>query len=396
MTRSRLTAAAVTLAAIALLTHVTACDANGAGGGSNSTPTGAPSDDASDAASLESVLLPVITEQMEQMQIPGLIVVVQTPDRGSYEVALGVADVETEEPMALDMHVRIGSNTKTMTATVILQLVQEGELGLDDPLAPYFPGVDTNAATVRQALNMTSGIPTYSTNPFLNRLADDPAKIWTSDDLFATIAGRPPTFPTGDGWEYSNTNYLMLGLIAEQHGGASLGELITDRLFTPLQMSGCSMPAPDDATLPSPSPRGYQYSTLWDPEASPPGPVLPLVDVTDINPSWGFGAGEAICTAADMVIWADALVSGELLDEAMQDERFDFVTGGSLPYGLGVGDFGGLIGHNGQISGFQTQVTSRATDGTVIVVFTNVTQAPDLQLPATTLSALISRAIPAG
>ncbi|MDQ0893453.1 hypothetical protein [Agromyces ramosus] len=89
------------------------------------------------------------------------------------------------------------------------------------------------------------------------------------------------------------------------------------------------------------------------------------------------------------------LVSGELLDPAMQAERMEFVTSGALPYGLGISDFNGLVGHNGQISGYQTQATVRAADGTVIVVLTNVTQAPDLQYPATTLSELISRAIPA-
>ncbi|WP_448811180.1 serine hydrolase domain-containing protein [Agromyces bauzanensis] len=392
MTSTRPTNTMILLAAIAVatLTTLTACTA-----GSTVAPTEAPPGSSSADASLESAILPVLTEQMEELQVPGLVAIIDSPDRGTYEVALGVADVDTEEPMRMDDHFRVGSNTKTMTATVILQLADEGKLALDDPLAPYFPGVDTNGATLRQALNMTSGIPTYTTDPFLNGLADAPQRVWTADDLFATIAGQPPEFAPGAGWDYSNTNYLMLALIAEQVGGASLGDLITERVFAPLGMTGCSLPQADDATLPSPFSRGYQYGTKWD-EPSPPADLPALVDVTDFNPSWGFGAGEAICTAADMAIWAEALVTGELLSPEMQAERLEFVQNDvNFPYGLGIGKLNGLVGHNGHMSGYMTQATVRESDGTVIVVLTNITQAPGGALPATNISEWISRAIPA-
>lgn len=390
MTRTRPTIAAIAVAAIAVVTTLTACTA-----GSTDARTDAPTGSASADASLESAVLPVLTEQMEELQVPGLVAIVDSPDRGTYEVALGVADVDTEEPMELDDHFRVGSNTKTMTATVILQLAEEGKLALDDPLAPYFPGVDTNGATIRQALNMTSGIPTYTTDAFLNRLADAPQRVWTAEELFAEIAGKPAEFAPGEGWDYSNTNYLMLGLIAERVGGASLGELITERVFTPLGMSGCSIPRADDATLPTPFSRGYQYGTKWD-EPSPPAELPPLVEVTNFNPSWGFGAGEAICTAADMAIWAEALVSGDLLSDEMQAERLEFVPNDvNFPYGLGIGKLNELVGHNGHMSGYMTQATVRESDGTVIVVLTNVTQAPSGALPATNISEWISRAIPA-
>ncbi len=253
--------------------------------------------------------MPVLTAQMEQMQVPGLVAIVQTPDGEAYQAALGLADVETEEPMAIEDHFRIGSITKTLTATVILQLVDEGMLELDDPLAPYFPNVDTNGATVRQALNMSSGIPPYTTAAFMQVQAADTAKVWTPDEVLGLVAGLPPTFPAGEGKEYSNTNYTMLGLIAEQVGGAPLSELLEDRIFTPLGMTECSAEA-EDTTIPAPRSHGYQWGAYWDGEGTPP----PMVDVTDWNMSWGFGTGEAICTAADMAIWANALHSGELLD----------------------------------------------------------------------------------
>ena len=381
------TLAATTLA-IAVVT-LTAC-ASGEAGQTNSAST----EVAATQGSLESAILPIVNEQMEEMGIPGVVAVVVSPDRGTYEVAAGVANIDTNEPMKVENHFRIGSISKTLTATVVLQLAQEGKFGLDDPLAPYFPALDTNGATIRQALNMTSGIPTYTPDQFLNDLANNPARVWTPEELLATTVGQPAEFAAGDGWDYSNTNYVMLGLIAEQHGGASLGKLVADRIFTPLQMTGCSMPAQADSTIPAPYSHGYQYGPAWD-NPSPPAPKPDLIDVTNFNPSWGFGAGEAICTAADMAIWARALVAGDLLDPEMQGERLDFVTEGAMPYGLGIAKLNGLTGHQGHITGFQTQTSSRASDGTVIVVLTNVTQAPDGELPATKISELISRAIPA-
>jgi len=352
--------------------------------------------------SLESMLLPMLTEQQEAMQVPGLVVVVELPSRGRFEMALGVADVGTGESMTAGHRFRIGSITKTMTATVVLQLVQEGRVGLDDPLAAHLPesavraGLDTNGATIRQALNMTSGIPTYTTMPFLNGLAGDPARVWTPADLFATVAGRPPRFAAGTGWEPSNTNYVVLGAIAERVGGAPISELFADRCFRPLGLSGCSLPRAGDAALSSPFSRGYQYGTRWDPAPSPPADVPPLVDVTHIDPSWAFGAGDGIGTARDLARWTRALVTGELLDPALQRERLQFAPGSDPPYGLGIARYGGLLGHNGQVSGYFTQAASRTSDGTIIVVLTNVTQTPDLRYPAIELSQRISDAIPVG
>ena len=355
---------------------------------STASPTAVPQGE----AVLESIVLPVITEQMAAMQVPGMVAIVQTPDGDTYKVALGVADVETGEPMQLSDHFRIGSITKTLTATVILQLVDEGKLGLDDPLAPYFPGVDTNGATIRQALDMTTGIPGYTGDAFMQGQAADPQKVWTPDEVLAIVAGRPSLFAAGDGWDYSNTNYTMLGLIAERVGGAPLGELIDARIFAPLDMAGCSVPAADDTTIPSPRSHGYQWGAYWDGQGTPP----PMVDVTDWNMSWGFGTGEAICTAPDLLIWAHALVSGELLDPATQTERLGGLSGadGAVPYGLGIANLNGLIGHNGSIAGFQSQAAVRQSDGTAIVVLTNLSMSPDLQTPASAISNAISQALP--
>lgn len=350
----------------------------------------------SQSPSLEGTLRPVVTELMENMQIPGLIVHVQTPDRGTWQAALGVSDTSTQAPMDVADHVRAGSITKSFTATVILQLAQEGKLALDDPLAPYLPGVDTNGATIRQALQLTSGIPDYTTVPFLNALADDPQRVWSPQELISTVAGEPPMFPPGRGWYYSNTNYVMLGVIAEQVTGEPLRQLIADRIFVPLELTGCSMPTATDAAIPGPRSRGYQLGTDWGRPDTPPAPLPALVDVTDNNPSWAYGAGAAICTVADLAIWGRALAEGELLEPEMQAQRLAYVPAGDprAKYGLGVVDINGLVGHNGEISGYMSQTARRESDGTVIVVLSNLMLAPDNSEPATVISELISRALP--
>jgi len=346
--------------------------------------------------SLEATLLPVVTGQMAKMGIPGVIVSVQTPDRGTWQAALGVSDIATGAPMDVADHVRIGSITKSLTATVILQLAQEGRLRLDDPLAPYFPGVQTNRATIRQALQLTSGIADYTTDAFLNAIADAPQRVWSPAELVGLVADEPPMFPAGKGWYYSNTNFVMLGIVAEQVTGRPLRQLIADRIFGPLNMTGCSFPDAADNTIPAPSSHGYMLGTRWDRPPTPPAPLPALVDVTDFNPSWAAGAGQAICTAADLVVWARAMATGELLDPEMQAQRLTYYPTGDphARYGLGIVDINGLVGHNGVISGFMSQTARRESDGTVIVVLSNLMIAPDLTEPATAISELISRAIP--
>lgn len=352
--------------------------------------------DPGEPSALQARLLPVVTEQMAAMGIPGLIVSVRTPDGDSWQAALGISDIATRAPMDVAAHVRIGSITKSMTATVILQLAQEGRLRLDDPLAPYFPGVQTNRATIRQALQLTSGVADYTTEAFLNALAGAPQRVWSPAELVGVVADEPPMFPAGSSWYYSNTNYVMLGMIAEQVTGQPLGRLITDRIFTPLGMSGCSFPAAADNTIPAPSSRGYMLSTIWDRPPTPPAPLPALVDVTDFNPSWAAGAGQAICTVDDLVVWARALATGELLDADIQAQRLTWFPTGDphAKYGLGIVDINGLVGHNGEISGFMSQTAHRESDGTIIVVLSNLMIAPDLTEPATAISELISRAIP--
>lgn len=145
-------------------------------------------------------------------------------------------------------------------------------------------------------------------------------------------------FPAGTDWCYSNTNDVMLAMVAEQVTGQPLRRLISDRIFVPLAMAGCSFPDAD-AAIPDPSSRGYMLSTTWDRPPTPPAPLPALVDVTDFNPSWAAGR-----------------------------------QAGNLRY--------------------MSQTARRESNGTVIVVLSNLMIAPELTEPATAISELISRAIP--
>ena len=334
---------------------------------------------------------------MAAMQVPGAVVYVSTPTKGDWKAALGTADVTQGTPSADADHLRIGSITKTMTATIVLQLAQENKISLDAPLVTYLPGEKTNGATVRQALQMTTGIGNYTTTPFLNALAADPQKVWSPQSLSSLGTSMVPSFQAGSSFEYSNTNYILLGQIAEKVTGEPYGQLLAQRIFKPLGMTGCSLPAAADASLPKPYSHGYMFGTSWDRKPSPPAPLPAKVDVSTWIPSWGWAAGGVICDIDSLKGWPAALATGKLLSPEMQRQRLAWLTINKDPliqYGLGVGNWDGLVGHNGEISGYQSKAVYRVSDGTTIVVLTNLMAAPDNQAPAEVLTDAIAKAIP--
>lgn len=334
---------------------------------------------------------------MKAMQVPGVSVYVSTPKMGEWSAALGTSDVAAGTPSQVADHFRIGSITKTMTATVVLQLAQEGKVSLDAPLSTYLPDVKTNSATVRQALQMTTGIGNYTTTRFLNALADNPQKVWAPKGLASLGTSMTPSFPAGSKMEYSNTNYILLGQIAERVSGEPLGQLLQKRIFDPLAMTGCSMPAATDSSLPAPYSHGYMFGTNWDRKPSPPAPLPDKVDVANWNPSWGWAAGGVICDLASLKVWPAALATGKLLSPEMQRQRLAWRTMSKEPliqYGLGVGNWDGLVGHNGEISGYQSKAVYRVSDGTTIVVLSNLMAAPEGAGPAEVITDAIAKALP--
>ncbi len=169
---------------------------------------------------------------MKQASIPGSIVGLWMPG-GSYVRAFGVTDKVTGAPMQTGFFMRIGSETKTFTVSAILQLVDQGLIGLDDPIAKYIPDVpDGQHITIRELARMQSGLYNYSASPqFAKALYTDPYRPWTPQQLLAYSFSQPLNFPPGTGWEYSNTNTVLLGLVVEQMSSQRLRDYLRDHIF---------------------------------------------------------------------------------------------------------------------------------------------------------------------
>jgi D-alanyl-D-alanine carboxypeptidase len=343
-------------------------------------------------------LQPQIEEQMTNLRIPGALVYVDIPGEGTWSQDFGTGSLEASTtPITINDHFRIGSNTKTFTANIILQLVDEGKLGLDDPVSKYQPEVPNGEnIAIRQLLNMTSGLYNYAEDEdFNNTLDTEPQKVWEPEELVEIGFSHQPYFSPGDGYHYSNTNFVLLGMIIEQLTGQPLEQAYQERIFVPLGMSNTLLPERSSAAIPDPHPRGYMYQTNVDAletsavegekaEQADESAGEPN-DVTNENPSWTWASGGAISTVNDLIIWAKADATGALLSPQAQKERLSWVSPPPSPevqYGLGVADFGGFIGHDGQIPGFNSFVGYQAQKDATIVVVTNVYSAPDGSQPA--------------
>src|SRR5437763_3143516 len=218
-----------------------------------------------------------------------------------------------------------------MTSAMILQLAQEGKLRLSDPVSKYVAGVPNgDQITIARLLKMRSGLVDYigALTPFLD---NDPTKVWTPQQLLAFSFARPPNFPPGTDYEYSNTNYELLGLIVQKVGGRPLARAMQKRLFGPLGLKDTVLPPSTSNRIPKPFARGYLYGSSsavttgipnppYTPEfqaAVKAGTVRPK-DYTGLNHSFAPAAGGAISTADDLATWIRALVGGRVLNRRYQ------------------------------------------------------------------------------
>src|SRR4051794_11200795 len=160
----------------------------------------------------------IVATRLGGQMVPGAVAGVSIPGRGSWVSAQGIADLGNAAPIAADDHFRIGSVSKTFTATVILQLVDEGKLSLDETLEPYVPGIPNGTTiTIRQVLQMTAGIYDFSLDEQFAAAYDrDPTTLFTPDDVVAIVQRHGPDFAPGASLSYSDTNYILLGLVIEK------------------------------------------------------------------------------------------------------------------------------------------------------------------------------------
>ncbi|HJT91736.1 MAG TPA: serine hydrolase domain-containing protein [Mycobacterium sp.] len=325
-----------------------------------------------------------INQAMAAVNVPGAIVGVWGPE-GSYVRAFGVADKATRSPMKVDFYSRIGSQTKTFTATGVLQLADQGKVGLDDPIAKYVDGVPQgDTITLRQLLRMQSGLFNYSESPtFQQAMFADPRSPFSPQELLDFAFAEPNVFPPGEGFLYCNTNYILLGLVVEKLSGQPLHDYVRDHILAPLGMSHTSFPTTN--AFPEPHAQGYTVQTADGKEAT----------ATDWDPSWGWAAGAMISTLDDMHIWAPALATGKLLTPELQAERLQTVGAPGLPpqdgYGLGIFNLGGWIGHNGSLPGYQTVAVYLPEKQTTMVILINTDIESKGGEPSTTIATAITK-----
>ncbi|GAA4867361.1 serine hydrolase domain-containing protein [Actinomycetospora straminea] len=367
-------------------------------------PSGAP---AGPEPAYATALRPQLEALAREMLVTGSVITVRTP-QGDWTMTYGSRTYGAADPVSPTDHVRVGSNTKPMTGTVILQLVAEGRLGLDDPIARYRPEVPNGGAiTIRQLLEMRSGLYNYTEALELNQAQDaDPGRVYRPEELLAMGFARPPLYPPGQGFNYSNTNIVLLGLVIEQLSGRSASEEFRDRLFTPLGMSGTSLPLPADATIPAPFAHGYTYGTNVetiessvlpdDVQARARSGQLAPTDVTAANPSWGWTAGSAISTVDDLVRFVRALAGGGLLPPELQAQRLESVrpvdpadTAATSGYGMGLARYGPLYGHTGELPGYNSFMGHDPGRDITVVVWATDAPTVDGRAPATELAKVV-------
>jgi D-alanyl-D-alanine carboxypeptidase len=308
-------------------------------------------------------------------EFPGALASVRNAKGKVRNYTAGVADIETGKPIKKDAPVRIASNTKTFTATVVLQLVQEGKIALDAPVETYLPGIvrgegiDGRAITVRQLLNHTSGLVDYDQALFADGPASNLDVYYEPRELVDVVLREPALAAPGAAWSYSSGNYILAGLIVQKVTGRPISEEITKRIIEPLGLKNTYWPEVGDMTLPTKAPNGYLAET----------PGGPLIDVTELDPSSGWAAGQLVSTPSELNEFFVALLDGELIGPAMLAEMKTTVPSpGSNVYvevnaGLGLDRIslscGDVWGHGGNVQGFTTRngVTAEGRAATVAV-----------------------------
>lgn len=281
-----------------------------------------------------------------------------------YLHAYGKSRLEPPMPATPEMQYSIGSVSKQFTAALILMLIQDGKITLDDPVGKYLPELTrANEVTVREILSMTAGYQDYWPEDYVMTSMMAPS---TAQHILGVWGKKPLDFDPGTQWQYSNTNYVIAGRIAEIVGGKPLVEQLHERIFGPLQMTGVR--DQDASRLPPSDPTGYYQHAL--------GPLRPA-PLEGLG--WMFAAGELAMSPRDLALWNISMMNRSLLKPESYDAMFTTVklkSGKDTGYGLGVqvGEHDGqrVISHSGEVSGFVSQNTVYPEAKAAITVLTNI------------------------
>ena len=323
-------------------------------------------------STLASELQLILNTEIERLDVPGVSVAIHMADQGIWLGTSGVSEPFTPDSIRPDMLFSIASITKTFMAALILQLNEEGALSIDDSLyrwLPAYPHIDSTIS-IRQLLNHTSGIFSFHENPaFWDTIFAAPDHFWTAEDMILTFVERP-YFQPGEAWHYSNTNYLLLGIIIREATDSEVSHELRTRFLEPLNLTNTYLDIEEEI-------QGDIAHDWYDIDRDgEPEDISGIPRTSRYSAIWTGGA--MVSTAEDVSNWIRVLYGGDVLSGESREEMLDFmnIPYGWYPitgYGLGTERFElferELWGHAGDIPGFNSvAVHSPELDVTITVL----------------------------
>ncbi|SFR29366.1 D-alanyl-D-alanine carboxypeptidase [Lentzea waywayandensis] len=290
----------------------------------------------------------------KQHEFPAALATITEGNGRTSAYTSGTSELNKRTPVPRNGQVRAGSNTKAFVATVVMQLVGEGKVELDKPINHYLPqAVKDDRITVRQLLNHTSGLANYTNYMGLDKFEEVRHRYLEPRELLDIGNAHPVTNEPGAKFKYSNTNYVLLGLLIQKITGRPVAENVDQRIVRKLNLTDTYWPGVGEQGIRGKHPHGYALTGNG------------IEDVTEIDPSWGWAAGQIISTTKDLNAFYRGLLKGNLLKKAQLDEMKKTVdTAGEMwpgvEYGLGIATAplscgGRSWGHGGDIHGYETR-----------------------------------------
>jgi D-alanyl-D-alanine carboxypeptidase len=305
----------------------------------------------------------IVVRALEQMGAPSASVAIVMNGQIAYVHAYGDAKISPKTAARPEMRYSIGSISKQFTATAVLMLAEQGKLSIDDPVAKYIPNLTrANEVTIRELLSHTSGYQDYWPQDYVPPFMMQPV---TAEKILDLWARKPLDFDPGTKWQYSNTNYVIAGVIVEKVSGMPLLQFLQQRLFDPLKMQhiedvNLHKLGETDAT-------GYMRYALGPPRVAPKE-----------GAGWLFAAGELAMPASELAKWDIGMLHQQLLKPATYSEMETEVKlkngrGSGYALGLQTGNIAGhrAIRHGGEVSGFTAQNIVFPDDNMAVAVLTN-------------------------
>lgn len=301
---------------------------------------------------------------IENTRVPGIVALVVDHKKGiNWLYAAGVSNTQTGAPMDVNHTFRIASNTKTFTGTVLLQLVDEGVIRLNDKLSAYFPQYPkSDSITIKMLCNMSSGINAYETDEWMNAVKANPLRVWTPSELAGLAFSQPFLFSPGTGYQYSNSNTIILGMIIEQVTGKTLESEVENRIIKPLQLNNTAFHT-SGTELPGNHGRGYDFEEF--------GVTGDVTELYDLSNNWA--AGSVHSTPCELQSYVEALVKGRFLSDTLQQRRLnDMITIDPYSkYGLCLHKLASFYGHNGEVWGYTSMMRYSLKHDCTIIIYYN-------------------------